>query len=146
MDATAVLERLDRLGVSVQLDGPDLILRPGFRVPPELVGEVRAHKAQIVAALSYRRVPRDTGLAPLLARLRRGQEWLTEHYDAYMDDLEPEGPYVASLEAWDTLERLLRRLYPHFEGCICESGACDPGAPGAPVWCAACAERRPWRD
>ena len=88
-----------------------------------------------------KRVPPDTGLAPLLKRLRAGQAWLVAHYDAYMDGLEPEGPYVASLIAWDTLEKLLRTLY-HFEGCICESGACDPDAP---VWCSACAEARPWR-
>lgn len=87
------------------------------------------------------RVPTDTGLVPLLQRLRRGQAWLVEYYDAYMAQTEPEGVYVASLVAWDTLERLLRRLYPHFSGCISETGACDPGAP---TWCTHCAEARPW--
>ena len=51
MDATAVLERLDRLGVSIQLDGPDLILRPGSRVPADVLENVRAHKPEIIAHL-----------------------------------------------------------------------------------------------
>ena len=142
MDAGAVLERLAELGVAVTVKpNGNLWLQPASVIPADVLEAVRAGKAQIVAALSRRRVPPDTGLAPLLARLRAGQAWLVAHYDAYMDGLEPEGPYVASLIAWDTLEKLLRTLY-HFEGCICESGAC---APEAPVWCSACAEARPWR-
>ena len=141
MNAAAVLEQLDRLGVSVQLDGPDLLLQPGSRVPPALLPELRACKGEIVAALSHRRVPRDTGLAPLLARLRKGQAWLTEHFDGYMDGQEPEGVYVRSLVQWDVLERLLRRLYG-YQGCLSETGACDPGAP---VWCCHCAETGAWR-
>ena len=140
MNAIGVMEALDRLGVSVQLDGADLVLIPGSKVPLDLVAAVRECKPAIVAALSRRRVPRDTGLAPLLQRLRRGQQWLSQRYDAYMDGAECEGPFVASMVAWDTLERLLRRLYG-YQGCISETGACDSGAP---VWCAACAEARPW--
>ena len=141
MNTAAVLERLGGLGVSVRLlPNGNLYLEPGSRVPPDVLEAVRECKPQIIAALGRRRVPPDTGLAPLLARLRAGQVWLVAHYDAYMDGLEPEGPYVASLVAWDTLEKMLRRLYG-YQGCISETGACDSGAP---VWCAACAEARPW--
>jgi len=136
--AGAVLEQLDKLGVGVTLDGSELVLVPGSKVPPELVSEVRAHKPEIIAALRTRTVPADTGLRPLLERLRRGAAWLRDHYTTYLTGLEPEGPYVASLVAWDTLEKLFRRLYG-YEGCISETGACDPAAP---VWCRACADAR----
>ena len=137
MDAATALEHLADIGVAVTLnERGNLVLSPeppgGF--PADLVDAVREHKPAIVTALRNRRVPAETGLAPLLERLRSGQAWLTERYDAYMDQLEPEGPYVASLVAWDTLEMLLRRIYG-YQACISESGACDPNAP---VWCAAC--------
>ena len=140
MNVGMVMEALDRLGVSVQLDGADLVLIPGSKVPLDLVAAVRECKPAIVAALSRRRVPRDTGLQPLLARLRDGQRWLTANYDAYMAGTGNEPQYVSGLVQWDTLEKMLRRLYG-YQGCISETGACDSGAP---VWCAACAEARPW--
>ena len=69
-------------------------------MPAELLPEVRAHRAEIVAALSRRQVPADAGLRSLLERLRRDQAWLTEHCDTHLAGLEAEGPYVASLMAW----------------------------------------------
>ena len=112
-----------------------MYLEPGSKVPAELLPEVRAHRAEIVAALSRRQVPADAGLRSLLERLRRDQAWLTEHCDTHLAGLEAEGPYVASLMAWDVLERLLRRLYG-YQGCVNESGSCPPAAP---VCCTHCA-------
>ena len=135
MDALTLLDKLAELGIAAVLEDERLYLQPGDKVPPELMSEARARKAEIVAALRSRQMPADTGLQPLLERLRAGQAWLTDHFDTYTAGLEVEGPYVASLTAWDVLERLLRRLYPHYQGCISETGACDPAAP---VWCRAC--------
>jgi len=56
VDVIAVLERLDRLGVSVQLDGPDLILRPGSRVSADVLEEVKACKPEIVNLLQRPRL------------------------------------------------------------------------------------------
>ena len=54
MDAAAVLERLEGLGVSVTLRGDTLVVRPGSSVPEDLVPEVRAHKPEIVERLRRR--------------------------------------------------------------------------------------------
>ena len=75
------------------------------------MAEARAHKAELVAALGNRRVRADTGLAPLLERLRSGQAWLTANLDRHMAT-EPCGDpvFVRSLVEWAALERLLRSV------------------------------------
>lgn len=68
MNATAILEKLTELGVSVELCGPDIICEPGSRIPDELRPEIREHKREIVGLLhrrTYRRhfckgTPRET--------------------------------------------------------------------------------------
>ena len=47
MTAIAVLERLTSLGVAVTVDGDDLIFRPGSKVPPDMITDIRRHKTQI---------------------------------------------------------------------------------------------------
>jgi len=131
MDAATALERLADIGVAVTLnERGNLLLSPeppgGFLA--ELIAAVRENKPAIVAALSNRRVPASTGLAALLERLRSGQAWLVEHYDAYMDGEYPETTFVSGLVLWPSLEKLLRRLYGH-QGCVNETGACLAAAP-----------------
>ena len=137
MDALEVLERLAELRVVAVLEDSRLFLEPGSRVPPELIREVKAHRNEIVGALRSRQVPADTGLRPLLERLKRDQMWLTLNFHRHMTT-EPVGDpeFVSCRMAWVVLERLLRQLYPHYEDCISETGACDPAAP---VWCSHCA-------
>ena len=137
MDALEVLDRLAERGVVAVLENSRLYLEPGSKVPPDLMAEAHAHRMEIIGALRHRQMPADTGLRPLLERLRADQAWLTDHFGTYAAGLEAEGPYVASLTAWDVLERLLRRLYPHYQACISEPGACNPAAP---VWCSACGD------
>ena len=73
MTALELLDRLASLGIAAILEDGRLFLQPGDRVPPELMDEARAHKAELVAALSNRRVPAETGLQTLLERLRTGR-------------------------------------------------------------------------
>lgn len=141
MDAATALERLADIGVAVTLrDNGNLLLSPeppgGF--PAELIAAVREHKPAIIAALSNRRVPADTGLAPLLERLRSGQAWLTANLDRHMAT-EPVGDpvFVRSLVEWAALERLLRQLYG-YPGCVAEEGHCPSDSP---VWCSVCGSR-----
>ena len=138
MDTIGLLDKLAELGIAAVLEDGKLYLQPGDRVTPELMAEARAHKAELVGALSHRRVPPDTGLQPLLARLRSGQAWLAANLDRHMAT-EPVGDpvFVASLEAWVALEALLRRLYG-FDKCIHTDGQCPDDAP---AWCSACGAR-----
>ena len=103
MNPATVLEQLGWLGASVQLDGADLVLTPGSKVAPELLAAVRECKPQIIKALSDR-MPPQTGLAPLLKRLRPGQAWLTANLDHHMATESVGDPvFLASLEAWVVL-------------------------------------------
>jgi len=52
MTAALLLSRLGDLGVSVRADEGVLRLRPASAVPPDLLAEVRAHKAEVLALLA----------------------------------------------------------------------------------------------
>ena len=43
--AAELLEQLQSFGVSVSVDQDELVLRPGNKVPADLLPEVRQHKA-----------------------------------------------------------------------------------------------------
>jgi len=51
MDATTILDRLGSLGISVEAADDRLRLEPGSRVPPDLIGELRQHKQEIISKL-----------------------------------------------------------------------------------------------
>jgi hypothetical protein len=51
MEAVAIIEELARLGVTVRVMGPKLLLEPGSKVPADLVGEVKACKVELLALL-----------------------------------------------------------------------------------------------
>ena len=55
MDATAILERLEGLGVTLTLDGDEVVARPGDRVPPNLIPTMKACKSGIIELLTYQR-------------------------------------------------------------------------------------------
>ena len=48
MEAQAILDRLDSLGVEVTISRDKLQLEPGSRVPGELVEELKVHKQDII--------------------------------------------------------------------------------------------------
>ena len=53
-DTVALLEKLKTLGVSVVLDGDELVFRPGNKLPTELIPELKTHKPEIVERLRQR--------------------------------------------------------------------------------------------
>ena len=59
MTATALLEQVHALGVDVCVVGDRLRLRPASRLSPELIATLRAHKAELLAALRPERQHED---------------------------------------------------------------------------------------
>jgi len=51
MGAVELLQELETLGISVSVDGVELVLRPGARVPSEMMGPLREAKTEIMALL-----------------------------------------------------------------------------------------------
>ena len=51
MKVTQLVEQLQVCGVSIELDRDELVLRPGSKVPAELLAEVRQCKGEIIAFL-----------------------------------------------------------------------------------------------
>lgn len=55
MSAEHLFQRLDSLGVRVWIDGDRLALAPRCAISPDLVEEIRAHRAEVVEAVGRRR-------------------------------------------------------------------------------------------
>ena len=53
MGAAELLKELEILGVEVTADGDEMVLRPGARVPSDMLGSLRQAKAEIMALLIY---------------------------------------------------------------------------------------------
>ncbi len=51
MTAAEVLVRLSAMGITAWTSGEKLLLEPGSKVPPELLAEVREHKAEVLTLL-----------------------------------------------------------------------------------------------
>ena len=63
MEAVTLLNELEKLGVSVTVEGDRLILEPGSQVPSDLVPELKSHKQELMSILKlrgYRLKYRDT--------------------------------------------------------------------------------------
>ena len=57
--AVEILEQLLSCGVSVSVDRHELVLRPGNKVPSDLIPEVRQCKPELMALLSHAWPPSD---------------------------------------------------------------------------------------
>jgi hypothetical protein len=57
MTGTEVLERLEVLGVKLEVVGDKVRLTPGSLVPPDIIEELRQHKSEIIAHLTGKRYP-----------------------------------------------------------------------------------------
>ena len=122
MDATAILDRLFELGVSVRAEGGNVVIQPASKTPPELKDAIRGNKAEVLALLANPPT-KDS----LLDRLQKGQIWLTAHHAQWIVN----GPNAASdaefSRVWNSWWKLDQRLRAEhgFEGCICApSGKC----------------------
>ena len=66
MGAVELLEQLKTCGVSVRVDGDELVLRPASKVPSDLLVQVKEHKPKILAHLRRDLQPVGDGQAPPL--------------------------------------------------------------------------------
>jgi len=57
MTGTEVLERLEVLGVKLEVVGDKVRLIPGSLVPPDILEELRQHKSEIIEHLTSKRYP-----------------------------------------------------------------------------------------
>jgi hypothetical protein len=55
VDASAILEHLENIGIQITIAGDKLQFRPGSAVPPELIPEIKKHKQELVALLKLKR-------------------------------------------------------------------------------------------
>jgi hypothetical protein len=148
MTSILLLKRLSDQGVSVLLDGVDLLVRgPTKVITPEVTDELRKNKPQLIAALtsesdksSVQQVVHETQSKRLVAECRskavKLQTWLTDHTDEHMRT-EPFGmpEWISALAEFDYVERNQLRRRFQFQGCIHGGKSCPDEAP---VSCTAC--------
>lgn len=58
MEAIAILEHLEKIGVQVNIANDKLQFRPGQAVPSELIPEIKAHKQELIVRLRDRDKPK----------------------------------------------------------------------------------------
>ena len=145
MDASAILNRLHDLGITVEASGQKVRLQPGSKVPSDLLDEVRRHKAEIISELNrgneineLSQTSRGDSRADLLVRLQEGQRWLLDQHQRWQvgdASAATDDEFSRVWNAWWELDDQLRTDYG-FEGCVFGTGgACPEGFP-----CQGCAE------
>ena len=115
MAAVELLERLGACGVSVSLDRDELVLRPGNKVPSDLLPALRQHKAELIALLAC-----PPNAEALLIRLRNGQVWLLDQHQRWQNDdptAATDAEFSRVWNGWWELDRQLRTDHG-FQGCI----------------------------
>ena len=130
MNAKSVLERLEQLGIAVEVDGREVYVNPAHRVPDELWPELSRAKLDIFVSLMTDRIIRETPSSDaLIDRLRLGYEWVCESAEFLTDD-------PSHVAGTDRLPRTMRwtRVWIHLDehvrdafdytGCILAEGTC----------------------
>ena len=130
MIASAIIEQLHELGVSVHLNGQKVQMKPGSKVPPYLLAEVRTHKAEIIQEL--RPVQGDGSQSVLLARLQSGHNWLIDQHQRWQSGdatSVTDEEFSRVWNGWWELDEELRADLG-FQGCIYgPEGNCPEGLP-----------------
>jgi hypothetical protein len=130
MNAPAVIERLQQLGVSVEVDGAEVFVDPAERVPDELWPELSRRKLDIFAFLMTERIISETpNPNALIDRLRIGHRWVSASAQFLADD-PTHGAGTSRLpetmrwtRVWVQLDKHLRQT-SGYKGCILEGQRC----------------------
>jgi len=120
MRAVDLLERLEILKVSTTLENGELALRPGIKVPDEIIPELKENKAELTLLLS------------LLERLRAGHAWLLQQYAlSFRDDFSEQqrDMFSKGMATWDELEREVRSVHGYSACVFGLEGRCPPDSP-----------------
>jgi hypothetical protein len=109
MNTTALLEKLNDLGVKATVADDKLVLEPGSRVPPDLVAVLRQHKAWLIIIIRAftlaDKVNDAIGIDSLVGEINR-LSWAVQD----LQDAEVAG------EVWLPLQERCRRLERAYEG------------------------------
>lgn len=73
MDAVAILDELDKLGISAWVAGDQIRLKPFSQVPADLLDELKAHKREALSVLKCRERPKHSE-AEVTRRLQEALE------------------------------------------------------------------------
>lgn len=129
-----LISKAETHGVTFEIADGSIKLKAPKQPPDELLAEIRTYKPVIQEYLS----------GDLLARLRKGHEWMIEHYQLFLVN-DPtrasDAAFAESLAQWDRLELELRMIHG-YQGCVYGEGERCPDTEGmpAPVVCDACVE------
>jgi hypothetical protein len=69
MTTEFIIEQLDDLGISIASNGKELSLKPGSRVPKQLLDRIRMHKSDLLNHLPIR-LPLDSELSEIVRHVR----------------------------------------------------------------------------
>jgi hypothetical protein len=83
--AREIINTLGNLGVTIHVQGEDLVLAPKSKVPPALVPEIRQRKAEILSLICQPEKPVGDGQLPPLDRPPTNEMELRRLID-YLDD------------------------------------------------------------
>ena len=130
MNAAAVIQRLQRLGVSVEVDGAEVFVDPAERVPDELWPELSLRKLEIFVVLMTERISRETpNPNALIDRLRIGHRWVSATARFLTND-PTHGAGTSRLpeamrwtRVWIQLDNNIRQT-SGYRGCILEGRTC----------------------
>ena len=136
MNATDVLHRLQRLGISVWADGDNIFVAPASKIPAQVKVAIREHKPGILARL--RPISDSQPVDALLERLRKGHTWLLDLHQRWQTDdtsVADDAEFSRVWNVWWELDQWLRAEHG-FHGCIYgPDGDCPDGFP-----CQGCSE------
>ena len=130
MNTEAVLQRLDNLGVKVEVDGIGVYVDRAERVPADLWPLLSRSKLELFVMVMTERILLECSTRDqLLMRLRTGHDWIAESA-AMLSDAPNHGEGTDRLlrtmrwsQVWLLLEQHLRDVY-RFEGCVLDGHPC----------------------
>tara|TARA_R110000787_G_scaffold170262_1_gene282950 strand:+ start:1432 stop:1887 length:456 start_codon:yes stop_codon:yes gene_type:complete len=144
---TKLLERAKQIGFNIQVDGEKLRVR-GPKGHEEIVNEIKLHKADVIEAMRGNESDFTDKIEELKDRLRKGMDWFSAVDPDYWGEKGFSSKKVKNgktleeimqmqLEKWDSLEKILRKLYD-YEDCIFDSGSCPDNLVVRCMKCADC--------
>jgi hypothetical protein len=101
MIAQRLIEDARAAGLSIEVEGADLIIEADYEMPPDLLASLRQHKAELIAVL----VPPSSSAAPTA-------EWWRDEFEERAAIREYDGHYTraeAERLAWGELENRWHR-------------------------------------
>jgi hypothetical protein len=107
MLAAEILDTFRKLGIRAYVNGDNLVCKPGSKLPPDLIPEIRQHKGELMSLVCQRKVQVGDGQLPPLERPPTNEAELRRLID-FVDD-------PVAFAQW--FERLMQQTDP-MEGFV----------------------------